>query len=459
MNPKTLEQAVWKNRWLALKENIAYWRTKVANAEKPQIERHATLVQLLANLENFGESQMDFFLDGLRCEPAYRLEPSAEYPWEYVFRTTIDQIGYDLDVLVRAIHQRDPHNNPPGLSHTLALADQLAYQALLPAIKHRLVDADTTVVTYFQKSVNVRLIPYGPVFLIGIPVSATRSPRDLLAIPHEVGHYVFRDGRVRGGRFADSRFSAALYSRYAHQPDWFNLWLEEIFADIYGCLIAGPVIAHSFMGLVTDDPVSEFTHVDDEHPVAAIRPHSYFGTLRRMQEPNEGKKARYFAESLAKLKAHWQELFSERGAPATLALDPKAEPIDTQKLIKTLDEEVVDLILQEQFLGKLLPRSEQDVAQMWSSELSADQALDTLYQQFEHYAEKLMVKPEPLPELPAGPGNQGETGLWIDAIKAAAKQAAGNQDPVFVVPADIWGALLTAGGWAVEGPPGGNLHS
>jgi hypothetical protein len=459
MSPKTLEQAVWKNRWMALKEHIAYWQTNLKTQSQPQIERQVTLTQLLANLENFGESQMNFFLKGLGDEPTYRLEPSAEYPWDYVFRTTIDQISYDLDVLVRAIQQRMPHNGPPAARKTLALADQLAYQALLPALEHRLVDSDTTVVTYFQKSVNVRLIPYGPVFLIGIPVSAIRNPRDLLAIPHEVGHYVFRDGRVRNGRFADSRFSATLYSRYARQPDWFNLWLEEIFADIYGCLIAGPVIALSFMGLVTDDPVSEFTQMDDEHPISAVRPHSYFGTLRRMRAPDQGKKGSYFAESLAKLQSHWQELFNERGAPATLQLGPTADPIRTQELIKTLDEEVVDLILQDQFLGKLLPRSKQDLAQLWSSELSADQPLDALYQQFECYAEMLMAKAKPLPELPAGPGNQGETGLWHDAIRMAGTQTRGNNDPVFVVPADIWGSLLTAGGWAVEGPPGGNLHS
>ncbi|HMN30973.1 MAG TPA: hypothetical protein PKE45_22650, partial [Caldilineaceae bacterium] len=234
------EFTVWQERWQGQQQSISHW---LEQAEKGALrcERQETLTTLLASLQAFGKSQMDFFLCGLQKDPKYRLEPSAEYPWEYVFRTTVDQIGYDMDVLSRAFQQRMPALMSPAMLKTLDLADRLAYRALKPALDHGLIDHDTTVVTYFQKAVNVRLVPYAPVALIGIPFSAVKSMRDLLAIPHEVGHYVFRDGRVRDGRFADSRFSSALYSRFAHQPPWFNAWLEEIFADMYGLLVGGPV--------------------------------------------------------------------------------------------------------------------------------------------------------------------------------------------------------------------------
>ena len=470
MNKRAEVYQVWEERWRGMHESMQYW-LEMANKGEQHFERQETLMSLLASLQAFGKSQMDFFLDGLEEKSKYRLEPSAYYPWEYVFRTTVDQIGFDLDVLLRAAQQRMASLMPSGLLETLDLADRLAYQALKPALDHGLIDHDTTVVTYFQKSVNVRLVPYAPVVMIGIPFSAMQSRRELLAIPHEVGHYVFRDGRIRSGRFADSRFSAALHSRFARQPVWFNGWLEEIFADVYGCLIAGPVVALSFMEMVTDDPVDEFTVLDGEHPAAAVRPQVYFSTLRRMKG---------FDQALKQLTDVWQALFVERGDPKDLQLPGVAHRVAIDETIAEMDSKVIETILQEQFLGALLPTQDHCAHPLWSTELQDGQEVNDLHHSFAAYIAAMTPPDSSLPELRrSAPAKMrivkgkpethdtakgveqriGTTGLWIDAIKEMANLTAQQGDPVLAVPEEIWTLLLDAGGWATEGPGGTNLHS
>lgn len=471
MNGPALDLNVWQTRWQGMSDSIEHWLA-AADAGQQQFERQDTLLSLLASLQAFGKSQMDFFLQGLAEDPSYRLEPSARYPWEYVFRTTVDQIGFDMDVLLRAAQQRMSSLMSKKLLATLDLADRLGYLALQPAFDHGLIDRRTAVVTYFQKAVNVRLTPYAPVTLIGIPFSAVDSPRDLLAIPHEVGHFVFREGRIRSGRFADSRFSAALYSRFAYQPAWFSDWLEEIFADVYGCLVAGPAIALSFIELVTDDPVDDFVKQDHEHPAPAVRPQGYFSTLQRMG---------MYDNALQRIEDHWQELFDERGAPDELHLPDEEEPFSIHEILEDIDGKVVEMLLQEQFLGGLLPEQDDATHSLWSKELQPDEPLEALYASYKEFIDTVTPQSTPIPGLRRRPNGQmqlvmpgrggngpsadgpvqrlGATGLLIDAIKASAKTAAGQGDPVFAVPPDIWAVILDAGGWATEGPGGGNLHS
>lgn len=470
MNNPLLDLNIWQQRWLGMKHEMDGWLNQ-RSVEGEQFERQDTLTSLMACLQAFGDSQMNFFLKGLADDTKYRLEPSAEYPWEYALRTTLDQIGYDLDVLLRAYAHRLPCLATQSMRDTLDLADHLAYQAIRPAIEHKLVEGDTAVITYFQKAVNVRLVPYAPVALVGIPYSAVSSPRDLLAIPHEVGHYVFRDGRIRSGRFADSRFSAALQSQFDHQPAWYNAWMEEIFADVYGCLIAGPVIALSFQDIVTDGPRSHFTEDDGEHPVSALRPAIYHGALRRIQG------CEY---TLKQLERQWQMWLLERGNPTTVALAGVDKPVSLEQAATEIDEKVVDLVLQEQFLGRLLPNNGAAPPEMWSEPLRYGETVDMLYKRFDEYvaATRRSEKAQTMPKLmrradeparlylespqatsSAKLQNLGATGLWIDAIKEAAEKTAQFDDPVFTVPPEIWTVLLNAGGWAVEGPGGANLHS
>ncbi|MEZ4658977.1 MAG: hypothetical protein R2911_15535 [Caldilineaceae bacterium] len=148
--------------------------------------------------------------------------------------------------------------------------------------------------TYSNQSTQVRILPYHDMILIGVPFAAradmasaappqaipagdatpdTEAPAqpvsaDYLALPHEVGHLLFRYGYAPGG--------AGQIHTYLEEMlfagDWRLTWLEEIFADAYGCLTAGPISVLGFQELLADGlPASD--HADlDEHPFASIRP-------------------------------------------------------------------------------------------------------------------------------------------------------------------------------------------
>ncbi len=485
---------IWTDRAEALSKTIDYHLATLQNGQEA-VGRKETLTALLTALQTFGKSQLDFFVNGFDPQAQIvRLEPSTVYPPEYAMRTTVDQIAYDLDLIQRAYQQRLPSQSSPEMRSTLAKADYLAYQALKPAIANKLID-DVTVVTYFQKVVNVRIIPYAPVAFIGLPLSALAVPRDLLAIPHEVGHYVFRHGHTMKGMAAGSRFDAALTQQLVDLPEWCRAWIEEIFADVYGALVAGPIMALSFADLVSDDPFADFTKNDGEHPVAALRPGIYHTVFQKQgnnglevelltEEWHQWQKARGKAESFTPHNStrHSNTCHSDKSAKEA------SIPLDEAK--KTVDKVIKALLAGD--LGGLTAKTE-----LWSTPLQAGDSVDQLITTFEERVRTLAIAEDRLaPELAVAPkaGSRGlddsstvelelhlrplkgstesgvvpsydlggpsggsagtkrrvgDTGLWIDALK--------NNGATFNIPPRVWMELLDGSGWAVEGP-GANFH-
>jgi len=473
---------IWTDRGNALLQTIDAQLDAIQKGQEA-VGRKETITALLLALKTFGKSQLEFFVNGFDTDAKIvRLEPSTVYPPEYAMRTTIDQIAYDLDVIQRAYQQRLPSQSTDEMRATLAKADYLAYQALQPAIDNQLIE-DVTVVTYFQKAVNVRIIPYAPVAFIGLPLSALAVPRDLLAIPHEVGHYVFRHGHTQKGLAAGSRFDAALTQQLAELPTWCQAWIEELFADVYAALVAGPVMALGFEELVTDDPFVEFTRDDGEHPVAALRPSVYHAVFHhRDTHPLE----------LDLLSKRWRNWLNERGKPEAFTPHESQEAIPLDSARKVVNKAIRAILNGD--LGDLQAKSD-----LWSSPLQAGDAVEELINHFEARIHNLTVTEGALaPELavvaktnrrgmaadPAtadlelhlrplksaagsgvlpsfdlgGPSSEqsgpkrrvGDTGLWIDALK--------NNGATFNIPPTVWMALLDGSGWAIEGPGGGVAH-
>lgn len=469
----------WRKRGTALSTVIDHQVSAMQDCQE-SVRRKETLIALLMALKAFGTSQLTFFLNGF--DPAakvIRLEPSTLYPPEYAMRTTIDQIAYDLDVIQRAYQQRLPSQSALEMRDLLAKADYLAYRALKPAIDRQLID-DVTVVTYFQKAINVRIIPYAPVAFIGLPLSALAVPSDLLAIPHEVGHYVFRHGCIQNGPAAGSRFDAALKQQLTDVPAWCLAWLEEIFADVYGALVGGPVMALGFEELVTDDPYADFIADDGEHPIAALRPNIYHTVLEK--QGNHGRELRLLTDL-------WQEWQTKRGAPQQFIPHGETEAISMEKA----EEQITQAIdsMWEDDLGGL-----KGDTSLWSGALRHREPIEKLLEYFGDKVEEMTIEEEKLaPELDVAPkagtrdldspseeilelhlrplrtepgsgpvpahdmggsaANRarrvGETGQWFDALKSSGA--------TFNIPPEVWMALLNGSGWATEGPGGGaNAH-
>jgi hypothetical protein len=170
---------------------------------------------------------------------------------------------------------------------TLDIADKLAWKYLQPALEANLVEQGTTVLTYFQKSASIRLIPYAPVALIGIPPTAFRTPgaettddtlvaRDLLTTAHEVGHYVYRRGT-----FNEKPIYRELAERIKDILPQYKRWAEETFADSYAGEVGGAVTALSSQDLALRYySKREFFKDDGEHPPANFRPYIYVKVLK-----------------------------------------------------------------------------------------------------------------------------------------------------------------------------------
>ncbi len=294
-------------RWQALDALMTEMSTKYKGSDDPQVK---VLGHFTDRLQAFGAGQYSFFLDGQGGQ--YKLKEEADYPLEYARAVTLDQVSTDLEVIQRAADQRLTGSEP--VKKRLREADDLARAALEPAEQAGWLSKKTIAVTYFQKSPFIRLIPYAPVALIGIPFTALQLDQDLFAIAHDAGHYVYRYG-AKGLKRVYQLFSENL--RKKEIKGEVKQWAEEIFADAYGCLIAGQEIAKDFQELSYGRPWSEFVNGDGEHPIPAIRPKIYSHMLSKSGLTEQAKA----------LDDGWDEMRESRKSPT----EPTADASDVER--------------------------------------------------------------------------------------------------------------------------------
>jgi len=214
---------------------------------------------------------------------------------DYVSRTLLDQISIDLNIIYRIFQQRRLVHNEKVTTegYMLHLADVLAANAIQPAIAMGAIPADITVLTYVKNKIDVRLVPYDNVMLLGIPNGITTVQIDwisteYLAIPHEMGHYVFEHGKDAASNecLGDKLREAIKQKQLVVSPDslendaaqqppvtpWHERWLEEIFADAYGCFVAGPASILSFQELLASGQPRVHEASTNKHPIPPLRP-------------------------------------------------------------------------------------------------------------------------------------------------------------------------------------------
>src|SRR5438105_167252 len=271
----------YEDRWKALDTTMTALGEHYSYL--PDFPRKQSVLYLLKSLQAFGAGQFNFFYDGFdtgsRAKKGKRakLESSERFPPPYLLNSILVQIGYDLEVVQRIADQRISAS--PKIREVLEKADKLAWDAIKPAIDYGVAKEATTTLTYFQKSTDIRVIPYAQMALIGIPFSCLDNKQDFLAIPHEVGHYVFRHPTPDAKKIRDDL--QALIERF-EEPyhTLLDNWFEETFADIYGCLIAGPIIALDFQDISLQHSKLDFVKGDDDHPTPILRPYIYTKVLR-----------------------------------------------------------------------------------------------------------------------------------------------------------------------------------
>ena len=321
----------------------------------------------------------------------------------------------------------------PELQSTLGTADKLAQLALNVAIDGGLLP-QCTVLTYFNKSANIRLMPYAPLALIGLPFTATEASMDYLAIPHEVGHYVYHHA---------PGLAAELHARIPLYPDWINHWLEEIFADVYGSLVAGPLIGLSFQEILLDNAQKKFVADDGAHPPDAVRPYGYSKALHQLGYP----------KAAAALDDLWQTRLATRHQPKYFTPHNGNTPTDLAEA-KTLIEQTAVV-----FLNYLQQDRQLTQPNPWSKDT---QKLDDLPKKFATWlTHPIQVDRYELTAVgndiglvhaggqPTNVRRKGSTQTWRDWFKAESRR-----NPDTPIPAQAWTPVFTTGHWPVKGPEG-----
>ncbi|GIK54480.1 MAG: hypothetical protein HND44_05745 [Chloroflexi bacterium] len=418
------DSLVWRQRWEALAQILTTLSTHYEEASLQDPWLH-TMHALAGCLQAFAQSQFEFFYTGFSNG---KLLPSMVYPEEHVIRATLDQVAYDTAVIQAAASQRQIAVHRPVLEK----ADRLAQLALDVAVHSGLLAEQCTAVTYFHKSPHIRVIPYAPVALIGIPPTCLTTARDLLAIPHEVGHFVYHHA---------PGLAADLHGFIPLDPPWINHWVEEVFADVYGCLVAGPVIGLSCQDLIYDNAYPSLVADDGEHPVDAIRPFAYSTALAELN----------YEQAAPALTTCWQTRLRVRHNPTNFIPFGANTPVSLPEALTAVNNATI------RFVNYLENTRRVQQPGPWSNDAAS---LSDLYAQFEEW---VTTPPETavytLRDLengkvglvhngsaPVSIRRKGRTKTWRDWFKA---EAANHDGPIAW---NGWLPIFTSGFWPTKGP-------
>lgn len=249
----------------------------------------------------------------------------------YLFRESFRHIGADHEIIQQATIQRRWNQYQDGSYYMseqaleLLIIDKLAIKAIAP-FQHLLPGSTDrmSVITYLSEKTHIHRLPYTDrVILIGVSydrvpsaASLTNTPGlagtqystafELMAIPHEIGHYIYNYGH-----FEDGTACHEVSKRFAENNPYYQ-WCEEIFADLYGCIVAGPLSVLGMQALLASINKDRAWKDDEEHPTPVLRVFILAEILRVLHElesriaPHRDEQKRAQVEELArKLDQDW----------------------------------------------------------------------------------------------------------------------------------------------------------
>jgi hypothetical protein len=133
----------------------------------------------------------------------------------------------------------------------------------------------------------------------------------LLALPRELGRYLFKHGQI-----ARESIRAVMARAASPLSSWSRPWMEAVFADVYACLVVGPAAALYAQDVALALSQDQFIREDDDRLPPILVPKVYARTLERLSLDD-------WADSLCK---RWRDRLLQRRAPAVFRLNvPVAE--------------------------------------------------------------------------------------------------------------------------------------
>jgi hypothetical protein len=95
-----------------------------------------------------------------------------------------------------------------------------------------------------------------PIPVVGVPWYLARHLPDSPVVCHEVGHAVEQDFGLADGVAGALEAGMDTASVPEERREAWRSWRGEVFADVYGCLGAGPAFVSALMGFLAADPVT-----------------------------------------------------------------------------------------------------------------------------------------------------------------------------------------------------------
>ena len=301
----------------------------------------------LTNLARFVDIDMGKYINVLTT-PRWQPTEERKRPPSALLRSVAKNASRDLEIYSKAIQQRQrrPLTATTGevtlQARTLFLADKLAASALAPLQPFLDSSNPVNIISYLSGNIHVRQIPYDKqVILVSLPYASVsfwhdqkaydeladfdqdilsayknRIPFDYMAIPHEIGHFLYHFAEMPNTTIND--FFGPKYIL----PSKYTGWLEEIFADTVGCFIAGPLAVLGMQSLLSGTYEEELLYDNGFHPIPAIRPFIMSQILRRLSKHYGFPDNIEFKHAPDKLDASWWNHLQMVGAvPADASLD------------------------------------------------------------------------------------------------------------------------------------------
>lgn len=472
--PRSPDRSYWQQRWFALNDVITTVEVHILDGQTTLRPRLMRL--LLRQLASFGEKQFYFLYDGLRAAGAAherfpgRLEslaaipqtsPYAKYRLDYdasgyILRATLSKIATDLAAIKQRREQQFTSEvlARRKLIESWSIGDLLAFDAL-----RRLAGTDqeqATVYTYLDRSPRIRIIPYAPVAFVGLPFTCVGAQRDFVVIPHEVAHYHYWKSKSNG-KFWREVVEEVFQAVGLPDDSPIRPWGEEIFADVVGCLIGGPVVALAMQDAMLEVIDKPFVTYNETYPTPCLRPFIHLATLEKLNQQGA---------AYQKLAQQWAAVWEDRNVADSHELQNTEPQADTAWPLPRLAFEPPPIrqlgTVKEQLylvVHELVERLPASLTDPWVADLTAGQELDDLYRTFDAVVDAKRQELAAAPDFGSPDPDESTLQTWQSLFSwDRFVEELGYDSSAATTGHQIWLEIFEADGWTTEGPGPGNVH-
>ena len=236
---------------------------------------------------------------------------------------------------------------------------------------------------YVDKFVHITRFPYQSPFIFGIPVTGDgdKIEVDQCSLAHEIGHAIFCNNgdlpeyKVRRDKLhstiiqtlfgkglilepssstkkpeVNSMSQNEVDKKIAAYHAW-DSWSEEIFADIVGALLTGPIYVKKMQDLLIRERIltdSYLIHDDEEHPVPLIRPHISLEVIKIIQKSiNDKNLAENLKLCIEKLELRWSNYLKKEVNDGQFIANLKLNSLGTGSIKNITTQYLLDSSLKD----------------------------------------------------------------------------------------------------------------